>query len=76
MLDPSTRAAAPAPIRNVGLRLGAHESDTRFFARQNELREAIDVLSGQSAARVLMVLGPAGVGKTLLLLRVLDEIAS
>ena len=74
LLDPEARAPRPEPVRRAVRRVGVSQGDLRFFARQNDLRTAIDVLSARSDARLLVVAGQAGVGKTKLLDRALDEL--
>lgn len=74
VLDPEAKAARPRPIERAALKVGVHQADLRFFARQTELREAIDVLAGRTAVRLLVIAGPAGVGKTRLLDRTLEEL--
>jgi hypothetical protein len=74
LLDPTARATPPPPRRRVSLRLDARQSDLMFFARQAELREAIDVLEGHNRVRLLQVVGGAGVGKSRLLERAVEEL--
>lgn len=74
LLDRSARGAPPErPARHV-LRLGLRQRETRFFARDIALRQAVDVLSGAAPEHVLVLTGPAGVGKTMLLDRALEEL--
>lgn len=74
LLDRSTHGVPPErPTRHI-LRLGLRQQETRFFARDVALRQAIDVLSGKTPERVLVLIGPAGVGKTMLIDRALEEI--
>jgi hypothetical protein len=74
LLDRSERGIRPPkPVRNV-LRLGLRQSLTRCSGRDIALRQAVDVLSGSAPERVLVVQGPTGVGKTLLLDRVFEEL--
>jgi hypothetical protein len=74
MVDRSTRGVPPKePARHV-LRLGLRQRETRFFARDVALRQTIDVLSGKAPERVLVLTGPASVGKTMLIDRALEEI--
>lgn len=56
------------------LKLGLRQPENRFFARDVALRQAVDVLSGRTRERVLVVTGPAGVGKTALIDRALQEV--
>jgi hypothetical protein len=74
LLEPSARTTPPPPRRRVSLRLDARQGDLAFFARQNELREAIDVLEGHNRVRLLQVVGGSGVGKSRLLERAVEEL--
>ncbi len=74
LADPHARATPPAPRPQLGLKLDARQGELRFIARLNELRQAIDVLSGRGEARLLVVWGPPGAGKTGLLDRALEEL--
>jgi CHAT domain/Subtilase family len=74
LLDRSSRGVpSDRPARHV-LRIGLRQRETRFFARDVALRQAIDVLSGKTPERVLALTGPAEVGKTTLIDRALEEI--
>jgi hypothetical protein len=74
LIDRSTPGVKPErPPRHV-LRLGLRQQETRFFARDVALRQAIDVLSGGTPEHVLILTGPPGVGKTMLIDRALEEI--
>ncbi len=75
LLDRSARGVEPAPKAQHVLRLGLRQGQTRFFARDIALRQAIDVLSGRAPERVLVVAGPPAVGKSTLIDRALEEIA-
>ena len=57
-----------------GLRLGLRQRESRFFARDVALRQAVDVLSRRGSERVLIVTGPSGIGKTFLVDRALEEL--
>lgn len=74
LLDPTARAASPPARRRLSLRLDARQSDLMFFARQTELREAIDVLEGHNRVRLLQVVGGTRVGKSRLLERAVEEL--
>ncbi|MFD6063597.1 CHAT domain-containing protein [Rhodococcus wratislaviensis] len=74
IIDPEARARPESPTRRVGLRLGIRQGELRFISRLAELREGVDVLSGQTPARLLHVVGMPSTGKTSLLDRVLDEL--
>ena len=71
---------AKAPTRTVErrrrgeLKLDFVEGDREFFARDVDLRTAIDYLCGRTRTRALWVTGPAGVGKTRLIGRALEEV--
>ena len=74
LLDRSSRGVPPErPARHV-LRLGLRQQETRFFARHVALRQTVDVLSGKTPERVLVLTGPAEVGKSTLIDRALEEI--
>jgi Subtilase family/CHAT domain len=76
IVDPSARVDAPVrrlPPREE-LKLDLVEADLEFFSRLVPLRLAVDVLTGSTLDRVLVVTGPAGVGKTLLVDRALEDI--
>jgi hypothetical protein len=72
--------AAPPPrarrrgLARVELKLDLVESDLDFFSRLVPLRLAVDVLTGSTQDRVLVVTGGRGVGKTRLIDRVLEDI--
>ena len=72
--------ATGSPPTAAGLRhqlkLGLDEPDREFFARFNELRTVLDVLSRCRTERIAFVSGSPGVGKTRLLARALDELES
>ncbi len=73
------RSAAPppraAPTR-ADLKLGLRQSDQRIYGRELALRQAVDILEGETTERVLMITGAAGVGKTELLDRALEELGT
>ncbi|MFF0817922.1 CHAT domain-containing protein [Rhodococcus sp. NPDC003318] len=74
VVDPDA-GATPMPARpRVGLRLGVRQGELRFISRLAELREAVDVLSGHTSARMLHVVGMPATGKTALLDRVIEEL--
>ncbi|MFC9556973.1 CHAT domain-containing protein [Rhodococcus sp. NPDC056960] len=74
IIDPEAKARPePAPRRNE-LRLGIRQGELRFISRLAELREGVDVLSGQTSARLLHVVGMPSTGKTALLDRILEEL--
>jgi hypothetical protein len=75
LLDRSTRGVPPTRTARYVLRLGLRQRETRFFARDVALRQAIDILSGEAPERVLVLTGPPAVGKTMLIDRAIDEIA-
>lgn len=74
LADPDAKAAPPARARRVALRHGVRQGELRFISRLAELRTAVDILSGRSDARLLLVLGPSSTGKTSLLDRALEEL--
>jgi hypothetical protein len=69
-------AAVPETVVRLrsDLKLGFRQSEERFFARELPLRQAVDFLKGLTPERVLVITGAAGVGKTSLLDRALDEL--
>ncbi|QTJ68013.1 CHAT domain-containing protein [Rhodococcus sp. ZPP] len=74
VIDPDAKARPrPAP-RKVSRHLGVRQGELRFISRLTELREAVDVLSGNTSARLLQVVGMPATGKTSLLDRVLEEL--
>jgi hypothetical protein len=56
------------------LKLGLRQSEARFFARELPLRQAVDIMTGQTPERVLLVTGAVGVGKTTMVDLVLEEL--
>lgn len=74
LLSRSARGVPPAKPARHSLSLGLRQRETRFFARDVALRQAIEVLSGRTSERVLIVTGPAHVGKTALIDRALEEL--
>jgi hypothetical protein len=74
LIDRSTPGIKPEKQPRHVLRLGLRQQETRFFARDVALRQAIDVLSGHTPEHVLVLTGPPGVGKTMLIDRALEEI--
>ncbi|HEX5716650.1 MAG TPA: CHAT domain-containing protein, partial [Thermoanaerobaculia bacterium] len=74
LLSRSAAGVPPKKPARHSMRLGLRQQETRFFARDVALRQAIEVLSGNTPERVLIVTGPAQVGKTMLLDRALEEL--
>jgi len=68
---PGPRLPRPPPAE---LKFDLVEEDREFFSRLVPLRQAIDVLGGTASARILIVTGPAGVGKTALVDRALQDL--
>jgi hypothetical protein len=64
----------PPPLSTRVLKADLRQSETRFFARDTSLRQAVDVLAGRSPERVLVITGAMGVGKTMLVDRALEEL--
>ena len=60
--------------RRMELNLGLRQRNLQFFGRDLPLRQAIDVIAGQTPERVLVVTGANGIGKTSLIDRALEEI--
>lgn len=74
LTDPKARATPASPRPQLGRRVDVRQGELRFIARLNELRNAVDVLGGRGEARLLVVWGPPGTGKTGLLDRALEEL--
>jgi hypothetical protein len=74
LVDPRARAVVPARARRVALKIGVRQSELRFVSRLNALRVSVDALCGRNDARLLMVLGRTGTGKSRLLDRTLEEL--
>jgi hypothetical protein len=74
LVDPDAPARPVAATRREELKLDLREGDREFFARHIALRETIDYLAGRRLYRVLWVTGEAGVGKTRLIGRALDDV--
>lgn len=75
IVDTSAPSRPPPPARRrTDLKLDLEEPDREFFARQPQLRTALDVLARRCPARVLWLTGPAGAGKSRLAARVLDDV--
>ena len=77
---PCCRARRPHPKKagttRSDLKLGLRQSSERFYGRELPLRQAVDILAGETTERVLVVTGAAGVGKTELVDRTLEELAT
>lgn len=72
--DDAQRTVRPERVTPRVLKLDLRQSETRFFARDSALRQAVDVLACRAPERVLVVTGAAGVGKTMLIDRALEEL--
>ena len=68
------RSKPASSAKRWELKLGLRQSESRFFARELPLRQGVDIMTGQTPERVLLITGAAGVGKTSLVDRVLEEI--
>lgn len=66
----------PPPEPRAELNLGLRQPNSQFFGRDLALRQAIDVITGRTPERVLVVIGPSGIGKTSLIDRALEEIGN
>ena len=74
---PRTAAAAePKPRIRAELNLGLRQRNARFFGRDLPLRQAVDVITARTPERVLVVTGAAGIGKTSLVDRALEEVGN
>jgi hypothetical protein len=76
MLPRSAAAPKKAGPSRSDLKLGLRQSSERFYGRELPLRQAVDILAGETTERVLVVTGAAGVGKTELVDRALEELAT
>lgn len=74
LVDPTAAGVPPQHLPRHVLRLGLNQRETRFFARDVALRQAIDILAGRAPERMLVLTGLAGVGKTMLIDRALEEL--
>ena len=74
LLPRSTAVSRPEVHPRADLKLGLRQSDERFFARELQLRQAVDFLKGLTPGRVLVITGAPGVGKTSLVDRAFDEL--
>jgi len=74
LVDRTAEGKPPQPPYRHVLRLGIDQHETRFFARDVALRQTVDILAGRAPERILVVTGPAGVGKTMLIDRALEEL--
>jgi hypothetical protein len=75
LIDTSVPVQKRLPVPRTELKLGLVQGDREFFSRLIQLRMTVDVLSGASADRVLVVLGSTGTGKTRLVDRALEDLA-
>ncbi|SMD22156.1 CHAT domain-containing protein [Kibdelosporangium aridum] len=74
LMNPAARATPPPPRRHLALKLGIRQRELRFIARLSQIREAVDMLSGHTSSRLLVVIGPPETGKTSLLDRAIEEL--
>ena len=58
------------------LSLGLRQRSSQFFGRDLALRQAVDVISGRTSERILVVTGVSSVGKSSLVHRALEEIGT
>ena len=75
LVDPDAPKRPVASGRREELKLDLREGDREFFARHVALRETIDYLAGRRPHRLLWVTGEAGVGKTRLVGRALEDVS-
>jgi hypothetical protein len=71
------RDAVTNPVvekRPTELKLGLKQSAETFLARDLALRQSVEILTGREKERLLMITGPMGTGKTMLIDRALEEI--
>ena len=76
IIDPQAKSTPPPRPRRVALRMGVRQGELRFISNLPNLRTSVDVLCGNSDARLLQVVGPPGTGKSKLLDRALEELNS
>jgi CHAT domain/AAA ATPase domain/Subtilase family len=74
ILPRSAPIPAIAPQRRNELSLGLRQRSSQFFGRDLALRQAVDVISGRTSERILVVTGVSSVGKSSLVHRALEEI--
>lgn len=74
LVDPTAPSHPARRSRPIELKLDIVERDREFFSRLIPLRLCVDVLTGMTNDRVLIVTGPSGVGKSRLLDRALEDI--
>jgi hypothetical protein len=72
--DPGARTEPFKRPQRIALRLGARQRDLRFISRLTLLRQAVDVLSERSPARLLKIVGQPGSGKSSFLDRATEEL--
>ena len=64
------------PLKSLGNRSSLPVPVTPFVARDSELGQVRELMSGERAARLVTMTGPGGVGKSRLALAVADSLAS
>ena len=74
LVDPTAPARPYRRPHPTELKLDIVERDREFFSRLIPLRLCVDVLTGATNDRVLIVTGPSGVGKSRLVDRVLEDV--
>jgi hypothetical protein len=74
LVDPQAKAVPPRRPRRVALRIGVRQEELRFISNLSSLRTSLDVLCGHIDARLLLVVGLPGTGKSKLLDRALEEV--
>lgn len=74
LLPRTAEVPEPTLRRRWDLKLGFRQGEDRFIARDLPLRQMVDFMKGLTPERVLVITGAAGVGKTSLVGRALDEL--
>lgn len=73
LLPPGAKGLPKLRRPPVELRLGIQSGPDRFLARDLALRQVVDVITGKTPEHVALITGPAGVGKTSMIERALEE---
>jgi hypothetical protein len=76
LLPRSAAAPVKAGPTRLDLKLGLRQGSERFYGRELPLRQAVEILAGKTSERVLVITGAAGVGKTELMDRTLEELGT
>jgi CHAT domain/Subtilase family/AAA ATPase domain len=74
LIERNAKGTPPTVARRCELKIGLKQSETRFFARDLALRQAVDLLASRTRERILVLTGSVGVGKTTLVDRAIEEL--